>query len=161
MTAPWQHGDESERTNWYAPDLGIRNEPLILSLLRYRRSKDRWVAPVEESNLISSITADGKQLPILDLDFAHAVVESSTSGHHHLYLDIKMAKWKWALLMLALWNAGVVELGYVVWSLRRGGNFVRRPGVQKRPGAETTYPDYGWLFKKRGPNDHDPRAHRP
>lgn len=158
MATPWQHGDNSERTNWFAPDLGIRNEPLILSLLRYRRSKDRWPAPVEESNLISSIAEDGTQLPIIDLDFAHAVVESSTSGHHHLYIDVKMSKWKWTLLMLALYNAGVVELGYVVWSLRRGGNFVRRPGIAKKPGAETNYPDYGWFFKRRGTNDPDARG---
>lgn len=151
MVEPWR--DNAGRTYWLAPDLGIRDEPLLLSLLRYRRSTDRWRTSPEDANLVSSITPDGKQLPILDLDFAHVVRESSTSGHHHLYIDVPMSKLQWTILMLALYHAGVVELGFVVWSLRRGGNFVRKPGLKKQSGSESTYSEYGWLFKRRNHDD--------
>lgn len=153
MAEPWPF--DRERTYWQAPDLGIRDEPLLLSLLRYRRSADRWKVGESKANLISSISRDGKQRPILDLDFSHAVVESSTAGHHHLFIDVPMSRLQWTVLMLALYYAGVVELGFVVWSLRRGGNFVRLPGAKKQPGTESTYSRYGWLFKRRQ-HDDDP-----
>jgi hypothetical protein len=148
--------DHTGRTYWQAPDLGIRDEPLLLSLLRYKRSKDRWRVGPDEANLVSSISEDGRQLPILDLDFAHVVRSSSTTGHNHLYIDVPMSRFRWTVLMLALYYAGVVELGFVVWSLRRGGNFVRLPGTAKKPGTESTYSQYGWLFKRRNHDDAGP-----
>lgn len=139
----------TRRTFWRSEDLGISNEPLIVSLIKYRQNKNRrLVDPTFESpNLISSLTEDGSQMPILDLDFDFRLVESSTPGHFHLYFEKPISPRKWRVLMLALWYSGVVEMGYAVWSLRRGANFARLPGVEKREGAETTKPEYGWLFK--------------
>lgn len=145
----------TRRTYWYATDFIIKDEPLMKSLLAYRQKKNRYrtkgttVLP----NLVSSITDDGKQMPILDLDFPHRIVPSSTPGHNHLYLDVVMTKWQWFWLMWGLWQAGVIELGFFVWSIRRGGNFVRVPGTVKDMAnpAENTKPTYGWLFKLKDP----------
>lgn len=137
----------SSRTKWYAPDLSIKNEPLVKSLLEYRLHKDRTpLLPSDKSaNLLSSITDDGKQMPILDLDFAHEVKKSSTDGHTHLYLNTPISKFRWVVLMLALRYAKVIETGFLVWSLRRGGNFVRiKPTVK---GESDQKSEYGW-FKK-------------
>lgn len=142
---------KSERTYWFARDFNVVDEPLVLSLLKYRQKKNRRrTHPSEIPNLISSITYDGKQMPILDLDFPHHHVESSTDGHTHLYIDVPMSKFRWFVLMCALRFAGVIELGFFVWSLRRGGNFVRLPGVLKKTtGPEAVKPTYGWFFRLR------------
>jgi len=142
------------RTFWLAPDLGIKNEPLLVSLLTYRQKKNRRQVSVREANLVSSKTTDGKQKPIIDLDFEFEIKPSSTPGHYHLYLNHEISNTRFVVLMAALWFSGVVEMGYAVWSIRRLGNFVRPPGVMKQPGEETTKPAYGWLFKyPEGPHD--------
>lgn len=137
----------TERTYWYAPDLGIDNEPLLLSLIKYRQKKNRRRVGKSKANLISSRTTDGRHMPIIDLDFDFRLVPSSTPGHYHLFFDKPIPRRKFVVLMLALWYSGVVELGFAVWSLRRMGNFVRLPGVTKQPGRETNKPEYGWIFK--------------
>lgn len=147
MSGAW-NTRRSQRTVWRAPDLGFVDEPLLFSLVKYRRSKDRWPDP--DGNLFSSLTEDGRHMPIIDLDQAHSVVPSSTSHHSHLYLNgAPIPHWRWVCLMTGLWLGGQIELGYFVWSLRRGANFVRRPGEQKQPGPESTAYTYGWLFKIR------------
>jgi len=139
--------DDTGRTYWLAEDLGIENRPLILSLLSYRQKKNRRQVWSPNANLISSLTEDGRQMPIIDLDFDFHIEPSSTPGHVHLFFDRPIDKHRWVVLMLALWYSGVVEMGYAVWALRRGANFVRLPHVKKQPGAETDKPEYGWLFK--------------
>lgn len=137
------------RTFWYSHDLSIKNEPLIISLIQYRQKQNRHeVDPhTEFPNLISSRTEDGRQMPIIDLDFNFRIEESSTPGHYHIYLDVPMGRVKFTALMLVLWWTHCVEMGYAVWSIRRMGNFVRLPGTEKQPGAESVYPEYGWIFK--------------
>lgn len=154
MSKPWPNS-QPLREQYYAPDLSIQDEPLLLSLLRYRRDS-RWSVGFQPGagNLVSSRTSRGTQMPVLDLDFDHLVVESSTEGHHHLFINVEMSYVKWAVLMLVLWWTGVIEMGNAVWSLRRGANFVRNPGTKKVPGPETTKPRYGWLFPlRRQPHD--------
>jgi hypothetical protein len=140
---------EPRRTFWYSHDLSIKNEPLIVSLVQYRQKKTRRrvTSMSEIPNLISSRTTDGRQMPIIDLDFSFRIEESSTPGHYHLYLDQPIGRVKFVILMLVLWWCRCVEMGYAVWSIRRMGNFVRLPGIEKQPGAESVYPEYGWFFK--------------
>lgn len=134
------------RTTWRAEDLGIEPEPLMVSLIKYRQKKNR-VQTDDNPNLVSSLTTKGKQMPIIDLDFPHHIVKSTTDGHHHLYIDVPMSKWRWLVLMFGLYVSGVVELGYFVWSLRRGANFVRIDGVRKQGERETAKPTHGWFFR--------------
>jgi hypothetical protein len=136
---------EGERTFWRGHRLGyVASEPLLVSLLRYRASRDRELSDPGRANLVSSRDMDGRQWPVLDLDVPHRYVPSSTSGHAHLYIDVPTSTWRWALLMLALRLAGVHELGYTAWSLRRGASFVRPPGVRKEP-VQPPSVLYGWL----------------
>lgn len=83
----------SKRTHWFSKDLGIKDEPLAKSLLEYRQSENRTrvigeVSSDKKVNLVSSITDDGKQMPILDMDFPHKIIRSTTIGHSHLYIDV-------------------------------------------------------------------------
>ena len=134
------------RTTWFASSLAIQDEPLILSLLKYRLLKDRQPS-VAYKNLVSSKTEAGTHMPILDIDIPHLVEESSTEGHSHLYLDVEMSHWRWVALMIGLRISRVIEPGFFIWSMRRGQNFVRLPEVRKRGEDEWTKPTYGWFFK--------------
>ena len=148
--------DEASWTTWQAYDLDqVVQEPFLWSLWKYRKRNSRHLAFKQwqgEPNLIGSrdwlYSDKGKRRMILDLDVPHSYVTSSNPDHGHLFIDVRMSWWRWALALIALRIAGVLETGFVVWSLRRGENFVRRPGTPK------SFPlpppqQYGWIFKKR------------
>ena len=135
----------TKRTRWYAPDLRIADEPLVLSLIKYRIHKDRWQPHNEKFNLVSSrVVGSRKHMPIIDLDFDHSYVVSSTPGHGHLYLNEPISWWRWTALLVGLRLAGAIETGFMVWSLRRGGNFVR---TTVKTDAEQPKNTYGWFRK--------------
>lgn len=144
---------QGRRTAWHARTLEIKDEPLLKSLLEYRLAQDRHrvVSDLDgpPANLLSSKTKEGTHLPIIDLDFDHSIEASSTGHHHHLYLNVEIPYWRWVLLMWGLYMGRVIELGYFVWSIRRGQNFVRIPGTEKQTPEEKVKPTYGWLFRKR------------
>lgn len=134
-----------ERVRWRADLHPGKDEPLFLSLLKYRMRKDRQ--PEWTGNLVSSHVDGytGWHLPIIDLDIDHEYVASTSDGHAHLYLNWPVKWWRCVLLLIGLRAAGVIEQGNFWWSLRRGGMFVRRPRVRKTPDEELTY-TYGMFF---------------
>jgi hypothetical protein len=68
---------------------------------------------------------------VIDIDHRVKVVESTTPGHFHLYIDVPMS-WDRALgVLTAMADAGVVEPGYVAASEARGYTAVRLPWVRK------------------------------
>ena len=144
-------GCELARTYWFSKDLGIKDEPIIPSLFRYRQSENReQVSRIADgANLVSSKTRGGKHLPIIDLDFPHRYFPSSTPGHGHLYLNRPISKWRWLVLMWALRYAKVLNRGGFLWSLRRGSNFARLPGYSKGESEEVFHYTYGWFFKRK------------
>lgn len=147
---PRRASNPPSRTHWYSHDLEIHDEPLALSLLKYRQKKNRIRVGISGwlPNLISSKTTDGRQMPILDLDFPHAYVPSTQPGHGHLYLNVPISNFRFFLLMTGLFLGKQIELGYYIWSLRRGGNFVRTTTTKKTK-AEAGYYTYGWFKKLR------------
>lgn len=87
---------------------------------------------------------------ILTLPDSYFVLPSTSDTHDHIYLNVVLTNLKWFWLMWGLWQAGVIELGFFVWSIRRGGNFVRTPYTRKKQDSdETVMPSYGWFFKLR------------
>lgn len=129
--------------------LSFDDEPLFLALVKYRAGEDREPADGDSYDLISSKLPDGKHAPILDLDFAHAYVDTSTPGHAHLYLNTPISWWRVVVLLWALRIAKVIEQGFFWWSLRRGATFARRPGVGKNPAEKASHYSYGMFFKLR------------
>ncbi len=125
-----------QRRLWHGYRLGyVADEPLWVSLIKYRAAKDRLALSREAAwgaNLISS-HVEGSRLhaPIIDLDFAHRYVPSTSTDHAHLYLDVPIPRWRMVALLVALRVARVTEVGFTAWSLRRGGTFVRPEGVSK------------------------------
>jgi hypothetical protein len=82
-------------------------------------------------NLVSSLTANGKQAPAIDLDIPHQYVPSSTPGHGHLYLDIEMPWWKYRMLLWVMLKCGIIERGFYNAAKIRKMTMLRPPGVKK------------------------------
>jgi hypothetical protein len=82
------------------------------------------------SNLVGSKYGD-KHLPVIDLDMPCVLLDSSTPGHHHLYIDREVDEDKYFKLLDALVDAGLVQRGFA-WAARKNGQtYVRKPGVRK------------------------------
>lgn len=138
------------RVHWWSDLTPGPDEPLALSLIKYRMKEDRVRVPPDGcANLVSSHIEGSKlHAPVLDLDSPHVLVKSTTDGHSHLYIDVPMSRFRMLVLLAALRFAGVIEMGNFWWSLRRGATFVRLPGTTKPPSENLTY-SYGMFFKLR------------
>lgn len=90
-------------------------------------------ADINEADIVTSEMNDrpGYHKPVLDIDMPVRVVDSSTPGHHHLYIDKEMSWKKYRQLLKALVKAGIVEEGYLGASVERGFTGVRLPWVKK------------------------------
>lgn len=100
----------------------------------------RPVVPAGQGNLYESTLVDYPKLHAvtLDIDLPCHLVESSTPGHWHLYIDHAMTWDTYSHLLKALAAAGVINEGYCELSLKRGATHLRKPDVQKQP---QDYPD--------------------
>lgn len=137
-----------KRVRWRVKQLEFRDEPMLFSMMRYRLRQDRTPSEVDASLVSSHLEGSKQHAPIIDLDFPHEYVPSTTTDHAHLYLNVPISKFRLFLLLLGLYSGGVIEKGFFYWSLRRGGTFVRLPGVRKTA-AENMHYSYGMLFKLR------------
>lgn len=87
---------------------------------------------IEDAHIILSHDKEGIfHRPVLDIDFPVHVVASSTPGHYHLYLDKQMPWRKYAKLIDALAEAGIIEQGYASVSEGRQYTSVRLPWIKK------------------------------
>lgn len=95
------------------------------------------VASLEGANAVTSRTEDsllkmdGRHKPVLDIDFPAKLIESSSEGHFHLYLDKELTWAQYEKLLITLGEIGLVEHGYVEAARRRGYTAVRLPWVRK------------------------------
>lgn len=95
---------------------------------------DRIQAHISESDVVSSRrNSDGKHVVVLDIDHPTWLVESTTPGHFHLYINVPDGiKWPaYKNLIHALADAGVIDRGYMQASLQRGATMVPLPWVKK------------------------------
>lgn len=90
----------------------------------------------DEANIVSSRTINGKHKPVIDIDFPVRLIESSTPGHFHLYIDVEMTWKQQVKLMDAMEEAGIVQKGFNKFSQLRGMSFVRPPWVKKKEGPQ-------------------------
>ncbi len=124
-----------KRTYWLYP---------LLDTSARLRSEDRErnggndrmykVDSILQANLVSSNVLGKEKVhaPVIDFDIPVRLVQSSTKGHGHLYIDKEVDEDKYYKLLDALVECGLVEEGFVRASKRKGGTFVRPPGVYKR-----------------------------
>jgi hypothetical protein len=102
-----------------------------------KHPSDPVLAPPDEANLVGSAVGglpeseNALHLPTLDLDVPAHLIESSTPGHTHLYIDVPMTTKEYFRLLDVLADCRILERKYVEWSKSRGQSFLRRPGVKK------------------------------
>lgn len=133
-----------ERTFWYAPNLSTYSSHkgsrgvlpsfgFIRALINDKEARNaaRKAVDEAEANLIASRCADGRHMPVIDLDVPHHLVPSTTPGHGHLYIDVKTSWPRYVVMLFSLRLCGVIEKGHLWWSIRLGATFVRKPGVLK------------------------------
>lgn len=99
---------------------------------RWSHEEKRRCAP-EDATIVSSEVADrpGFHTIMLDIDMTARLVESSTPGHFHLYIDRLLTWWQYRRLLRLLWKIGVIEKGFYKASLRRKATNLRPPWVEK------------------------------
>lgn len=95
------------------------------------------VAQIRDANLVSSELANGQHAPALDIDLPCQLIESTTPGHFHLYIDKPMDWKQYEKLLKALGEAGILEPGYVSASIKRKGSFLRTPWTKKKFGGKS------------------------
>lgn len=105
----------------------------------YEPLTDREEATLEDANVVSSLRkphvldleVGPQHVLAIDLDVPAYLVPSSTFGHSHLYVDVKIPHHRYMALLSALADAGVIERGYADVSIARGHSDLRLPWVQK------------------------------
>jgi hypothetical protein len=107
----------------------------------YDGNDHEGVTDIEHANLITSIVDTGvpsrlggrlaQHKVVIDVDLPVKVIESSTPGHFHLFIDHAMEWSTYVALLEALAAAGIVEPGYFAAAVGRGHTAVRLPWVRK------------------------------
>lgn len=93
-------------------------------------------AEIVSSEIIQEGKYTGMHSIMLDIDYQVAVVETSTTGHHHLYID-KAVNWRqYKRLLRAMKDCGVIESGYYTSSVSRRATHLRPPWVRKSDPVE-------------------------
>ena len=96
------------------------------------------IKPADKSSATLVGSATGRytkfgsmHMPAIDIDFPCELVESSTPGHFHLYIDKEISLDHYLNILQAMMNAGIVQTGFYKSAVRRGQTFLRKPGVRK------------------------------
>lgn len=126
-----------ERLKTYAVDWKFTFVPA--ENVVYEPGIDREEADLTQANVVSSelrpswSVAGHRHVVALDIDYPAYVVESSTAGHHHVYLDVPggVAHEDYMELLALLGRIGVVEAGYAEVSIKRGHSDLRLPWIHK------------------------------
>lgn len=113
------------------------------SSVTYSQEEREPAASIAEANVSTSIRedADDSHALLLDLDAPAWLIPSSTEGHSHLYVDVKIPTQQYFVLLDALADAGVIQRGYANSSKHRGGTALRLPWIKKTddsPAVPTT-----------------------
>jgi len=88
-------------------------------------------AEMVSSAVIENGQYTGKHTVMLDLDFPATLVQSTTTGHHHLYIDHLMPWHQYRKLLKALADVDLIEQGYYRAAIRQSATMLRPPWVKK------------------------------
>lgn len=113
----------------------------VAELDDYDAMHEEVTTDLDRANVITSAVADVEirgvglyaeaHKIVLDLDHPAILLDSSTPGHHHLYIDKTLTWEQYEKLLLVLGEVGLLEEGYVRASLERRYTSLRLPWVRK------------------------------
>jgi hypothetical protein len=93
----------------------------------------------DDSDFFCTKNPGGNHHLLLDIDVPAALIESSTPGKHHLYVELNSgfgAHWEaYRKFLEAAAEIGLIEPGYCAVSIKRGHTDLRLPWVSKRDTA--------------------------
>lgn len=108
--------------------------------VQYEPGIDREEAELAYANVVSSelnptprtfFDQVPQHMLAIDLDVPAYLVPSSTPGHSHLYVDVRIPHHRYMALLSMLADCGVIERGYAEVSIARGHSDLRLPWVRK------------------------------
>jgi len=110
------------------------------SSVTYSREEREPATSITTANVSTSIREDAEDSHalLLDLDVPAWLLPSSTDGHSHLYVDVKIPTPTYFALLDALADAGVIQRGYANSSKHRGGTALRLPWIKKPTTSEAS-----------------------
>lgn len=109
-------------------------------------------APLSDSNIVGSLVGEkvyehsifgnnpenwwkskGEKMhkPVLDIDMPIWAHESTTPGHWHLIIDKEIPETAYFNLLDAMYEAGILEEGFVKAAIARGASWIRTPWTIK------------------------------
>ena len=100
------------------------DEAELLSSRIYREDQP---GPAEKAILGDS----PKHKVLLDIDLPCSLIESTTPGHYHLYIDKTLEWGRYERLLTVLADCGILEQGYVEASRARRETNLRTPWTKK------------------------------
>ena len=87
---------------------------------------------LDKAHVTTSMVAGSEMHKVvLDIDMPAVLLESSTPGHHHLYIDHEMTWENYKRLLNVMAEVGLLEPGYVGASETRKHTALRLPWVRK------------------------------
>lgn len=91
---------------------------------------------VEESDyydsvLTGSLTTKNNHRPVLDFDFPCQLIESSTLGHYHFYIDTPMTWRRYYKLLVAMEKAGLIQKKFLAIARKNKQTMVFLPHIKK------------------------------
>jgi hypothetical protein len=95
---------------------------------------DRPVMVTDHANVATSTiegTLSVEHKLLVDIDLPCKLIESTTPGHFHFYVDKKISYKQLINILKAMSDAGIVEPGYYKASKSRGYTSVRLPWIKK------------------------------
>lgn len=109
---------------WYKTEKEALDNGYTISMVEVRRE-----CMPQYAQTVSSEIDDrrGWHTPMLDIDLPARLIESSTPGHYHLYIDHPIPWWRYKRLLKALMKAGIIEKNYYKASVARKGTHLRPP----------------------------------
>ena len=119
----WHPGLVNRR--WWRADV-LNDLSALSEELTEVPTSDRFTA-----NLVSSSCTDGSHAPVIDLDHRARLVQSSTPGHSHLYIDENMSWKQYRALLTGFFRCGLIDASVYWRSLDREATYVRPPWTQK------------------------------
>ena len=118
-----------------------RQPPLLGQELRhvpnigeYGATKSEVVVSLDgDPDIITSrrLGTNNRHRVVLDIDHPAILLDSTTPGHHHLYIDFEMTWSKYERLLDVMADVGLLEQGYVDACKERGFSAVRLPWIKK------------------------------
>jgi hypothetical protein len=124
---------------------------------RSEQSERNEVHPLD-ANLISSKKANGGHTLLLDIDMRNFVVDSSTGGHKHVYIDANLTTDDLKEVIDVLAKHGIVQPGIKKQLDADGFLSLRPPGVIKGTVDDFDLEDYKALLKAEKPKASIPKG---